>query len=94
QSAGAPVLTGQSGRIQDLSSQLGGTLVRQRHCSLPPLNIVLTTSAVRIDHAPLLKQPQVCFMGRSNVGKSSLIRALFSLAPEVDVRVSKTPVSL
>lgn len=37
---------------------------------------------------------QVCFMGRSNVGKSSLIRALFSLAPEVDVRVSKTPVSL
>ncbi len=33
-------------------------------------------------------------MGRSNVGKSSLIRALFSLAPEVEVRVSKTPVSL
>lgn len=33
-------------------------------------------------------------MGRSNVGKSSLIRALFSLAPEVDVRVSKTPVSV
>lgn len=31
-------------------------------------------------------------MGRSNVGKSSLIRALFSLAPDVDVRVSKTPV--
>lgn len=37
---------------------------------------------------------QVCFMGRSNVGKSSLSCALFSLAPEVDVRVSKTPVSL
>lgn len=36
---------------------------------------------------------QVCFIGRSNVGKSSLIRALFSLAPEVEVRVSKTPVS-
>uniref|UniRef100_G1NNE8 GTP-binding protein 8 n=1 Tax=Meleagris gallopavo TaxID=9103 RepID=G1NNE8_MELGA len=34
---------------------------------------------------------QVCFVGRSNVGKSSLIRALFSLAPEVEVRVSKTP---
>ncbi len=33
-------------------------------------------------------------MGRSNVGKSSLIRALFSLAPEVEVRVSKSPVSL
>nr|KAF6382129.1 putative GTP binding protein 8 (putative) [Pipistrellus kuhlii] len=33
----------------------------------------------------------VCFIGRSNVGKSSLIKALFSLAPEVEVRVSKTP---
>ncbi|XP_063250066.1 GTP-binding protein 8 isoform X2 [Prinia subflava] len=33
----------------------------------------------------------VCFIGRSNVGKSSLIRALFSLAPEVEIRVSKTP---
>lgn len=36
---------------------------------------------------------QVCFIGRSNVGKSSLIKSLFSLAPEVEVRVSKTPVS-
>ncbi|XP_056322022.1 GTP-binding protein 8 [Danio aesculapii] len=50
-----------------------------------------STSAVRMDHVPVLKQPEVCFMGRSNVGKSSLIRALFSLAPEVEVRVSKTP---
>uniref|UniRef100_A0A8D2EDN9 GTP-binding protein 8 n=1 Tax=Theropithecus gelada TaxID=9565 RepID=A0A8D2EDN9_THEGE len=33
----------------------------------------------------------VCFIGRSNVGKSSLIKALFSLAPEVEVRVSKKP---
>ncbi|XP_035769270.1 GTP-binding protein 8 [Neolamprologus brichardi] len=33
----------------------------------------------------------VCFIGRSNVGKSSLIKALFSLTPEVEVRVSKTP---
>ncbi|NXA47249.1 GTPB8 protein, partial [Nothocercus julius] len=33
-----------------------------------------------------------CFVGRSNVGKSSLIRALFSLSPDgVEVRVSKTP---
>ncbi|NXB50595.1 GTPB8 protein, partial [Leucopsar rothschildi] len=41
---------------------------------------------------PFLRLPlQVCFIGRSNVGKSSLIRALFSLAPEVEVRVSKTP---
>nr|XP_009673567.1 PREDICTED: GTP-binding protein 8 [Struthio camelus australis] len=33
----------------------------------------------------------VCFIGRSNVGKSSLIRALFSLTPEVEIRVSKKP---
>ncbi|XP_030643126.1 GTP-binding protein 8 [Chanos chanos] len=49
------------------------------------------TSAVRTDHAPVLKQPEVCFIGRSNVGKSSLIRALFALSPDVEVRVSKTP---
>lgn len=42
---------------------------------------------------PLCLPLQVCFIGRSNVGKSSLIWALFSLAPEVEVRVSKTPVS-
>lgn len=54
-------------------------------------HIDFLSAAVRMDHVPVLKQPEVCFMGRSNVGKSSLIRALFSLAPEVDVRVSKTP---
>ncbi|KAM6985753.1 GTP-binding protein 8 [Aplochiton taeniatus] len=49
------------------------------------------TSAERMDHAPTLNQPEVCFIGRSNVGKSSLIKALFSLTPEVEIRVSKTP---
>ncbi|NXX73562.1 GTPB8 protein, partial [Urocolius indicus] len=49
------------------------------------------SSAVRMDHVPPLALPEVCFIGRSNVGKSSLIRALFSLSPEVEVRVSKTP---
>ncbi|XP_023069081.1 GTP-binding protein 8 [Piliocolobus tephrosceles] len=49
------------------------------------------SSAVRIGHAPDLPRPEVCFIGRSNVGKSSLIKALFSLAPEVEVRVSKKP---
>ncbi|XP_075449662.1 GTP-binding protein 8 [Ascaphus truei] len=49
------------------------------------------TSAIRMDHAPLLAQPEVCFIGRSNVGKSSLIKSLFSLVPGVEVRVSKTP---
>ncbi|KAK1167952.1 GTP-binding protein 8-like isoform X1 [Acipenser oxyrinchus oxyrinchus] len=49
------------------------------------------TSAVRMDHAPLITQSEVCFIGRSNVGKSTLIKALFSLVPETEVRVSKTP---
>ncbi|XP_065429757.1 GTP-binding protein 8 isoform X2 [Chrysemys picta bellii] len=38
-----------------------------------------------------IHRAEVCFVGRSNVGKSSLIKALFSLAPDVEVRVSKTP---
>lgn len=53
--------------------------------------IQYSTSAIRVDHAPHTHTPEVCFIGRSNVGKSSLIKALFSLAPEVEVRVSKTP---
>ncbi|XP_004706457.1 GTP-binding protein 8 isoform X2 [Echinops telfairi] len=53
--------------------------------------IEYVSSAVRLDHAPDLLRPEVCFIGRSNVGKSSLIKALFSLAPEVEVRVSKKP---
>lgn len=57
----------------------------------PSHKIDYYTSAERTDHAPALKQPEVCFIGRSNVGKSSLIKALFSLTPEVEVRVSKTP---
>ncbi|XP_070832282.1 GTP-binding protein 8 [Chaetodon trifascialis] len=48
-------------------------------------------SAERMEHIPPLKQPEVCFIGRSNVGKSSLIKGLFALSPEVEVRVSKTP---
>ncbi|XP_066542861.1 GTP-binding protein 8 isoform X2 [Hoplias malabaricus] len=57
----------------------------------PRHDIVYSSSAVHIEHMPQLAQPEVCFIGRSNVGKSSLIRALFSLAPDVEVRVSKTP---
>ncbi|XP_029968699.1 GTP-binding protein 8 [Salarias fasciatus] len=60
-------------------------------CSSPAHKIDYYTSAERMEHAPALKQPEVCFIGRSNVGKSSLIKALFSLTPEVEVRVSKTP---
>lgn len=60
-------------------------------CSSPSHKIDYYISAERMDHAPVMKQPEVCFIGRSNVGKSSLIKALFSLTPEVEVRVSKTP---
>ncbi|XP_026151238.1 GTP-binding protein 8 [Mastacembelus armatus] len=60
-------------------------------CSSPSHKIHYYMSAERMDHAPAVKQPEVCFIGRSNVGKSSLIKALFSLTPEVEVRVSKTP---
>ncbi|XP_078512895.1 GTP-binding protein 8 [Lissotriton helveticus] len=49
------------------------------------------TSAVRMDHTPELAAPEVCFIGRSNVGKSSLIKALFALCPPDLVRVSKNP---
>jgi len=59
--------------------------------SSPSRKIDYLSSAVRMDHVPKLTQPEVCFIGRSNVGKSSLIKALFSLTPEVEVRVSKTP---
>ncbi|XP_032385270.1 GTP-binding protein 8 [Etheostoma spectabile] len=60
-------------------------------CSSPSHKIDYYVSAERLDHVPALKPPEVCFIGRSNVGKSSLIKGLFSLTPEVEVRVSKTP---
>lgn len=68
-------------------------MLRAEKCfsSSPSHQIDYFTSAERIDHMPNIKQPEVCFIGRSNVGKSSLIKALFSLTPEVEVRVSKTP---
>ncbi|KAI6078950.1 GTP-binding protein 8 [Aix galericulata] len=53
--------------------------------------VAYLSSAVRMEHAPPPALPEVCFIGRSNVGKSSLIRALFALSPAVEVRVSKTP---
>ncbi|XP_049904330.1 GTP-binding protein 8 [Epinephelus moara] len=60
-------------------------------CSSQSHKIDYYVSAERMDHVPALKPPEVCFIGRSNVGKSSLIKGLFSLTPEVEVRVSKTP---
>ncbi|XP_041663388.1 GTP-binding protein 8 [Cheilinus undulatus] len=59
--------------------------------SSPSHKIDYYISAERMEHVPALKPPEVCFIGRSNVGKSSLIKALFALTPEVEVRVSKSP---
>ncbi|XP_042349956.1 GTP-binding protein 8 isoform X2 [Plectropomus leopardus] len=59
--------------------------------SSPSHKIDYHVSAERMEHIPAMKPPEVCFIGRSNVGKSSLIKALFSLTPEIEVRVSKTP---
>ncbi|KAK6173696.1 hypothetical protein SNE40_017102 [Patella caerulea] len=48
-------------------------------------------SVVKLDRLPELPQPEVAFIGRSNVGKSSLIKYLFRQVPDVDVRTSKKP---
>ncbi|CAJ1078598.1 GTP-binding protein 8 isoform X1 [Xyrichtys novacula] len=60
-------------------------------CPSPSHKIDYFISAERVVQIPALRQPEVCFIGRSNVGKSSLIKCLFALAPDVEVRVSKTP---
>ncbi|XP_062312504.1 GTP-binding protein 8 [Osmerus eperlanus] len=67
------------------------TLAEKLFSPSPSHKMDYLASAVRMEHTPNLNQPEVCFVGRSNVGKSSLLKALFSLAPEVEVRVSKTP---
>ncbi|XP_077984604.1 GTP-binding protein 8-like [Glandiceps talaboti] len=53
--------------------------------------IDFVTSAPRPEFAPQHNLPEVAFVGRSNVGKSSLIKAIFNQAPEVVVKTSKTP---
>ena len=41
-------------------------------------NVQFLKSAVHLDQRPLPKMPEVAVVGRSNVGKSSLINALFN----------------
>ncbi|XP_022086860.1 GTP-binding protein 8-like [Acanthaster planci] len=43
------------------------------------------------EEAPNYNLPEIAFIGRSNVGKSSLIKALFSEIEGLKVRTSKTP---
>ncbi|NP_001152801.1 GTP-binding protein 8 isoform 2 [Mus musculus] len=74
-----------------LSHRMGRLL--EKAPALGPWTRVYSTSPA---FAEVLRLPQkqltkVCFIGRSNVGKSSLIKALFSLAPDVEVRISKKP---
>ncbi|XP_071847043.1 GTP-binding protein 8-like isoform X2 [Apostichopus japonicus] len=40
---------------------------------------------------PSHRKTEIAFLGRSNVGKSSLIKELLNAAPKVQVRTSKTP---
>ncbi|KAL3188680.1 hypothetical protein MRX96_022479 [Rhipicephalus microplus] len=59
--------------------------------SRPNHQLSFITSAVRPEQYPQHNMPEVAIMGISNVGKSSLLKAIFSQAPEVRVKVSKTP---
>ncbi|XP_077518564.1 GTP-binding protein 8-like isoform X2 [Amblyomma americanum] len=59
--------------------------------SSPSHALSFITSAVRPDQYPQHNMPEIAVMGISNVGKSSLLRAMFSQSPEVVVKVSKTP---
>lgn len=59
--------------------------------SAPQHKLSFIRSAVHPEHYPQHDMPEVAVMGISNVGKSSLLQAIFSQAPEVSVRVSKTP---
>ncbi|ESO93985.1 hypothetical protein LOTGIDRAFT_56017, partial [Lottia gigantea] len=49
------------------------------------------TGSHNLDSLPDINLPEVAFIGRSNVGKSSLIKALFRKVPDIAVKVSKKP---
>ncbi|XP_070391499.1 GTP-binding protein 8-like isoform X2 [Dermacentor albipictus] len=57
----------------------------------PKHSLSFITSAVCPEQYPQHDVPEAAIMGISNVGKSSLLKAMFSQAPEVNVKVSKTP---
>lgn len=54
-----------------------------------PGRVDFITSAAKLSQAPHLPQPEVCFCGRSNVGKSTLLNALANRRQLA--RVSSTP---
>ncbi|XP_035681833.1 GTP-binding protein 8-like isoform X1 [Branchiostoma floridae] len=57
----------------------------QRH------KIEFVLSAPSPDHAPENSRPEIAIMGRSNVGKSTLLQCLFREVPNLVVKTSKTP---
>ncbi|XP_078600759.1 GTP-binding protein 8-like isoform X1 [Branchiostoma floridae x Branchiostoma japonicum] len=57
----------------------------QRH------KIEFVLSAPSPDHAPENNRPEIAIMGRSNVGKSTLLQCLFREVPDLVVKTSKTP---
>ncbi|XP_071787086.1 GTP-binding protein 8-like [Asterias amurensis] len=57
----------------------------------PDHQIKFLKGAYYHEQAPDYQLPEIAFIGRSNVGKSSLIKAMFSQVPGLDVRTSKTP---
>ncbi|XP_021517518.1 GTP-binding protein 8 isoform X2 [Meriones unguiculatus] len=69
------------GRLPEMAPALGRW---PRAYSTPP-------AFAEVLRLPPKQLTKVCFIGRSNVGKSSLIKALFSQAPDVEVRISKKP---
>ncbi|XP_041359653.1 GTP-binding protein 8-like [Gigantopelta aegis] len=67
------------------ASELFKSRPRDKH------EIKFIKSVVNLENLPEHDLPEVAFLGRSNVGKSSLIRALLCDVPGLEVKVSKRP---